>query len=64
MKDDPFPFLLQIQNFVFHLSYCWMLLPTTPVERHQNQAQKQGILEEKVTSMAGLKIEKYPQGPV
>ena len=33
-------------------------MPTTPVEQHQKQAiaEKQGIIGEKVTSMAGLKI--------
>ena len=38
----------------------------TPVERHQNQAiaQKLGILGEKVTSMTGLRIEKYLLGPI
>ena len=32
---------------------------------HQNQAisQKLGILGEKVTSIAGLKIQKYQKGP-
>ena len=35
-------------------------MPITPVEQHQNQAiaQKLGILGEKVTSMADLKINK------
>ena len=37
-----------------------------PVEQHQNQpkAQKLGILGEKVTSMAALKIQKYLLGPI
>ena len=41
-------------------------MPTTPVERHQNQAiaQKLGILKEKVTSMTGLNIQKYLLRPI
>ena len=37
-----------------------------PMERHLNQtiAQKLGILGEKVTSMTGIRIQKYLIGPI
>ena len=61
-------FILRISVINFGDTIDFGVLHKRPLHKgpHQNQAiaQKLGILGEKVTSMTGLRIEKYLLGPI